>query len=165
MDYYTGHSHDLPLVQNWAAIAPYEPPKSSNVDQRRTAFLSPGGLALDFFSIPEKGPGAPTALAVDVGRESEVDRYSPPVVGRQLSPAVDVASIAKQRVELLNSSYKQGPHAAEITARLKILNSRLAEALPRVSIEQVALLEVAAASLERSRSSLEARAQRLGIAI
>jgi hypothetical protein len=76
-----------------------------------------------------------------------------------------VEAIARQRVQLLRATYDSNPNLAEITARLKILNSRLLAAAPRVTDVQVSLLEDAANRLQASRASLEERAQRLGISL
>jgi hypothetical protein len=72
-------------------------------------------------------------------------------------------TIASQRVQLLAAQYATGNHAKELQARLEILNHRLLEKSPRVSVEQVEFLEGINAQLDTLSAKRVARAERLGL--
>ncbi len=74
-----------------------------------------------------------------------------------------VDTIASQRVQLLAAQYATGNHAKELQARLEILNHRLLEKSPRVSVEQVEFLENVNAQLDTLSAKRVARAERLGL--
>jgi TolA-binding protein len=102
--------------------------------------------------------------------------FNPPLnrrgtVSAQLSSQAPTArsdgvdSVASQRVQLLAAQYASGNHAKELQARLEILNHRLLEKSPRVSVEQVEFLENINAQLDTLSAKRVARAERLGLQI
>lgn len=72
-------------------------------------------------------------------------------------------TVASQRVQLLAALYATGKHAKEMQARLEILNHRLLENSPRVSVQQVEFLENVNTQLDRLNAKRVARAERLGL--
>lgn len=172
MDFYAGPAQFAEPYSNWATVAPYEPPKTFDILGKPTESYDGKRFSVSFFEKPKNGLLAPTAIVSETLKESSINQAT--AVNAQQSkattsvlapakPALSVDVIVRQRVELLQASYVQGPRVAEITARLRILNTRLMEAAPRVTKEQVEQLEAAEILLKESRASLNARAERLGI--
>jgi hypothetical protein len=165
MDYYIDHSYLASPSARFADFAPYEPPARSLVGG--TKFSSVPVKSIDL-SRTEKGPSAPTSLP-KLHSESS-NNFSTPAPGLQLpvdeqKSAVEkrnaVEDVATQRVLLMAAKYSKGADAVEIIARLEILNNRMLEHSPRVSREQVAVLERAQDDLLRVRAAREERAKRL----
>lgn len=77
----------------------------------------------------------------------------------------EIDRIANQRVKLMAVKYASSATSAEVLARLEILNQRLLDRAPRVSMEQVEALENANEKLARIRAAREARAIRLGMSV
>lgn len=75
-----------------------------------------------------------------------------------------VERIAKQRVQLLALKYANKNVSSEIVARLEILNSRLLNYAPRVSKQQVEVLENANNRLDEIKLARAKLSKRLGIA-
>lgn len=76
---------------------------------------------------------------------------------------MDISKIAEDRIKLLAIKYANDSISAEMIARLEILNSRLIERAPRVSVEQIMHLEASIDSIKSVEQSILARAKRLGL--
>ena len=162
-----------PLVNPsvWANVAPYISEwQVAKPLVERTKFATEKATPFDFFS-PEKGPAAPTAaLSVQVGAVEQTQTLNesstePPTSAFGTQPSTDVERIAAQRVQLMAAKYAGGTATAEIIARLEILNRRLLERAPRVSVEQVRALEIANDQLVRIQTAREERSERLGLRV
>ncbi|MFJ5237000.1 hypothetical protein ACIP86_09785 [Pseudomonas neuropathica] len=81
------------------------------------------------------------------------------VQGRDL----EISKIAEDRIKLLAIKYANDSFSAEMIARLEILNSRLIERAPRVSVEQISHLEASIDSIKSVEQSILDRAKRLGL--
>jgi hypothetical protein len=81
------------------------------------------------------------------------------VQGRDL----EISKIAEDRIKLLAIKYANDSISAEMIARLEILNSRLIERAPRVSVEQISHLEASIDSIKSVEQSILDRAKRLGL--
>lgn len=68
-----------------------------------------------------------------------------------------VSDLASKRVRLLAAKYVADENVAEVTARLAILDRRMLQVAPRVSVEQVKQLEDANDLIEQARAAREAR--------
>jgi len=77
----------------------------------------------------------------------------------------EVSKIAEARIRLLAIKYANDSISAEIIARLEILNSRLIERSPRVTVEQINSLESSIVSVKAIEQSRLERAKRLGLQI
>lgn len=169
MDYISVTPLVDPIV-NWAHVAPFEPKRL-----RRESLITQTGLtqskSFDLFAA-ETGARAPTAVP-DVSAEGDYPRVSaineistkasPFALAR--APDGDIDRIANQRVRLMAAKYASSAASAEILARLEILNRRLLERAPRVSIDQVEALESANTKLDQIRAAREERARRLGLSV
>ncbi|MCX2545366.1 hypothetical protein [Pseudomonas sp. COW5] len=76
---------------------------------------------------------------------------------------LEISKIAEDRIKLLAIKYANDSISAEMIARLEILNSRLIERAPRVSIEQISHLEASIDSIKSVEQSILDRAKRLGL--
>lgn len=76
---------------------------------------------------------------------------------------LDISKIAEDRIKLLAIKYANDSISAEMIARLEILNSRLIERAPRVSVEQIRHLEASIDSIKSVEQSILDRAKRLGL--
>lgn len=88
--------------------------------------------------------------------------YTPP---REDEAAKRFESITAERVQLIIAKYAESPQAAEIAARLEMLNRRLLSEWPRVTNEQLSAAEETSQKLEALRDRREALKRRLGIEI
>lgn len=77
----------------------------------------------------------------------------------------EVSKIAEARIRLLAIKYANDSVSAEMIARLEILNSRLIERSPRVTVEQISFLEQSIGSIKSIEQSRLDRAKRLGLPI
>lgn len=171
MDYYVDMTASTVGYVNWANVAPFEP------ERRERQRLSPANAgptqisgAPDFFDSA-RGPSAPTTK---LSRTPSADIYTAtttvPRDAKSSSPVrvrvtetSEIDRIAKQRVRLMAARYASGSESSEMVARLEILNRRLLDKSPRISVEQAQALEVAASQLAQARSAREERMRRLGI--
>lgn len=155
-------------VVNWSNVAPYEPKRPTG-----DPFITQTGLAqsksFDLFTA-QTGARAPTSVpdmrAVDSSpRASAVSEFSPKATPYAIAgaPDADIDRIANQRVKLMAAKYVSNSASAEILARLEILNRRLLDRSPRVSIGQLEAIESANAKLARIRAEREERSKRLGL--
>lgn len=169
MNFYVDHT---PFVNPsaWANPALISEWQETKPQVERTNFAFEKATLFDFFA-PEKGPAAPTtSLSAQVGdvdqtRTLNESSAEPATSASSSQPMEDVERIAAQRVQLLAAKYAGGNAAAEIVARLEILNHRLLERAPRVSGEQVQALEMANDQLVRIRAAREERSVRLGLRV
>ncbi|POF43445.1 hypothetical protein B0D71_01110 [Pseudomonas laurylsulfativorans] len=76
---------------------------------------------------------------------------------------MEISKIAEDRIKLLAIKYANDSISAEMIARLEILNSRLIERAPRVSVEQISHLEASIDSIKSVEQSILDRAKRLGL--
>lgn len=169
MDYISVTPLVDPIV-NWAHVAPFEPKR-----RPRESLITQTGLAqsksFDLFAA-ETGARAPTSvpnLSVEggfpcVSAINENSTKASPVASAG-TPDGDIDRIANQRVRLMAAKYASGAASAEIVARLEILNRRLLERAPRVSLDQVEALESANSKLDQIRAAREERARRLGLSV
>lgn len=130
-------------------------------------FLAPSqflrlGREFELFSTD----AAATAIGTDALGQYGLPARSRPATAAARQ-AVDVRSqaerIADERIRLLAAKYARGPGQTEVLARLEILNERMLEAVPRVTVAQVEFLERAASELDAVRARRIERAQRLGL--
>lgn len=155
-------------VVSWANIAPFEPKRPTrefSVSQTRTARSKP-------FNLFAQGTGvsAPTAVADertvgDTLHTSVVSEFSLKTSPYSNAGATDtdIERIANQRVKLMAAKYASSAASAELVARLEILNRRLLDRAPRVSMDQLEALESADAKLAQIRAAREERSKRLGL--
>lgn len=158
---------------NWANVAPFMPERR---EQRRSSSINESQTQIsgapDFFNSL-KGPSAPTAkvagypkanpfTAIPSGAK-EVTYAAPGNVTNHESSEVD--QIASQRVRLMAAKYASGNTSVEMVARLEILNRRLLDRSPRISVDQVQALETAVAQLVNIRAAREEQMRRLGIEV
>ncbi len=155
-------------VVNWTYVAPFEPKRP-----KQEPFISQTSLAqskaFDLFAVGS-GALAPTAIpdvrtVGDSPRASAVSEFSPKASPYSIAgvPDADIDRIANQRVKLMAAKYASGTASAEIVARLEILNRRLLDRAPRVSLDQLEALESADEKLTRMRAAREERSKRLGL--
>lgn len=121
-------------------------------DLNATAKLPSGSLKIDSTPLLSEG-GDPAA-----SRASVHDRS---ILGKD----VEISKITENRIKLLAVKYANDSVSAEVIARLAILNSRLIERSPRVTIEQISFLESSIGSVKSIEQSRLDRAKRLGLAI
>lgn len=171
MDYYTDATVNTSFI-NWATVSPFEPERrmASRPEVKNVALPTPPVVTAvtDFFAVPN-GLSAPTANTLR--RPSQVYSGTAAVAKAPAQVSSDgnaearevVERIAKQRVQLMAVKYASGDEPREMTARLAILNHRLLDHSPRVSVEQVQALEAAATQLAAARNFREERMRRLGI--
>jgi hypothetical protein len=171
VDYYVDTTASVTGYVNWAHVAPFEPERRAHPRslQEKPVPTHISG-APDFFDTA-KGLNAPTTK---LSRSPAVGPYTPtPSAAREHNssgpariPVTEISEIdriAKQRVRLMAARYASGAESSEMVARLEILNRRLLDKAPRVSVEQVQALEVAAGQLSQAQASREERMRRLGI--
>jgi hypothetical protein len=77
----------------------------------------------------------------------------------------EISKIAEDRIRLLAVKYASEAATSEIAARLEILNTRLAQRAPRVTLEQLSSLEESLNSIKSVEASRIERAKRLGLKI
>lgn len=169
MDYVDVTTMVNPIV-NWAQIDTYEPQRRA-----RWEFFQPTQSARtqeNPFDLFMSGTGvySPTLVIYNKADKSTQNREITNKAVSTTSPAtpqqsddVEIDQISKQRVKILAAKYAVGTASEELIARLEILNRRLLDRSPRVSLEQVEALESANEKLLRIRASREERARRLGI--
>lgn len=155
-------------VVNWANIAPFDPKRAG-----RESFATQTGLAqsksFELFAT-STGARAPTAVpnarstanSSHTAAVSELSLKASPYASTGTTDA-EIDRIANQRVKLMAAKYASSTASAEVVARLEILNRRLLDRAPRVSIDQVEALESANAKLTQIRVAREERAKRLGL--
>lgn len=172
MQYYIDATPLVNPAIHWASVAltKHVPPEQ-RLPIARTGFASAKAVPPDFFA-PVTGPSAPTSAPrtqVDTFAElTQTLSESSVTAGTSDSEAqlnVEVDRIAKQRVQLLAAKYASGKESSEIVARLEILNRRLLDRAPRVSVDQVRALENANEQLAHIRAAREERSKRLGISV
>ena len=160
-----------PLVDpiiNWTNVAPFEPKRPI-----REPLITQTGLAQSKpFDLFATGTGARTPTAVpDVRTVSEspcvsaISEFSCKASPYSIegAPDADIDRIANQRVRLMAAKYVSGAASTEVVARLEILNQKLLDRAPRVSIDQLESLESANEKLARIRAAREERSKRLGL--
>lgn len=159
-----------PII-TWNNIAPYRPEQQKHEQLNEATGIS-NLSSFDLFCLP-KGVRAPTDLshkqaqygATYISKPSEfAPKHTHPKCVK-LTQDSDVDRIASQRVKLLVAKYNSGQASAEILARLEILNQRLLEQAPRVSNEQLEVLEMANSKLAQIRAAREDRTRRLGLSV
>lgn len=155
-------------VVRWTQEVSFEPVRPSS-----GPLITQTGLAqsksFDLFATAS-GAHAPTAApksdseggSTRSATVSEAPAKTTPYLSARASDA-DIDVIASQRVKLMAVKYASGSASAEVVARLEILNRRLLEHAPRVSIRQVEALEVANEKLAQIRAAREERAKRFGL--
>lgn len=155
----------------WADVAPYiREWRETKPLVERTKFATEKTTPFDFFAH-EKGPRAPTATvstqtgAVEQTQTLNESSAEPSTSAFGTQSSADVERIAAQRVQLMAVKYAGGTATEEIVARLEILNRRLLERAPRVSVEQVRALEIANDQLVRIQAAREERSVRLGLRV
>jgi hypothetical protein len=173
VDYYVDMTASVTGNVNWAYVAPFEPEKRTHPRSlQEKAVPTHISGAPDFFETVQ-GHAAPTT---NPSRSPAPSSYTPePNVARDLSSSASTSTdvvevseidrITKQRVRLMAARYASGVESSEIVARLEILNRRLLDKAPRVSVHQVQALEVAAGQLAQAKASREERMRRLGIKV
>lgn len=172
MDYVDMSASAVGFV-NWANVAPFMPERRGQ--QRSSSSKetpTPISGAPDFFNA-EKGPSAPTAKVAG-SPKADVFTAIPSQAKDSRSVALEKSSpseisevdrIAKQRVRLMAAKYATSSESAEMVARLEILNRRLLDRSPRISVGQVQALESAANQLANIRAAREEQMRRLGIEV
>lgn len=145
------------------------PPKEK-FDLGATRFLSTSYPGLNFAAanidgtekVPKTSPqNDATSL---VPKSADVRSLRPPVNERQIQGRdLEISKIAEDRIKLLAIKYANDSISAEMIARLEILNSRLIERAPRVSVEQISHLEASIDSIKSVEQSILDRARRLGL--
>lgn len=145
------------------------PPKE-NFDLGATQFLTTRYAGSKFAApdidgtekIPKTSPqNDATSL---LSKSANVRSHLPFVNERQVQGRdMDISKIAEDRIKLLAIKYANDSISAEMIARLEILNSRLIERAPRVSVEQIMHLEASIDSIKSVEQSILARAKRLGL--
>lgn len=156
---------------NWAHVAPFEPERRAQPRplQEKVVPTHISGAPGFFDNVP--GPSAPTT---NPSRSPAASPYTPePSAVREHNPCGsthmataevnEIDRIAKHRVRLMAARYASGAESFEMVARLEILNRRLLDKSPRVSVEQVQSLEIAASQLAQAQAGREERMRRLGI--
>ncbi|WP_236181510.1 hypothetical protein [Pseudomonas sputi] len=113
-------------------------------------------------SLPKSAPLTDATPLVTMSPEASTPRA--PVHERHI-PARDleINKIAEDRIKLLAIKYANDSISAEMIARLEILNSRLIERSPRVTVEQINFLEGSIGSIKTIEQSRLDRAKRLGL--
>ena len=157
---------------NWANVAPFEPERRERPRSEVREIQTQISGATDFFDAV-KGPGAPTAKLSKDRRAnsfttltSDISESKSTMSSKALvTEATEIDRIAKQRVRLMAAKYVSGKESPEMVARLEILNSRLLDRSPRVTVAHVQSLESAANQLAQARAAREERMRRLGIEI
>lgn len=148
------------------------PPQSEQPNIGATSFLVTGSP--EFYSVAKeldatsKLPGRSLKIDstpfISEGGDSSALRSSP----HERSFVVkdfDVSKIAEDRIKLLALKYANDSVSVEVIARLAILNSRLIERSPRVTIEQISFLEGSIDSVKSIEQSRLDRAKRLGLSV
>lgn len=171
MDYYV----DIPPTPSpsvfYASQAAMGGPKK-NTDFGATRFLSTDYAR--FNSLPadvnttEKLPK--TSQQIDstalLPKNAEIRPLRSQVEDRQvLGREKELSKIAEDRIKLLAFKYANDTISAEMIARLEILNSRLLERSPRISREQISVLESSIDSIKSIEQSRLDRAKRLGLTV
>ena len=146
------------ILHPWTQVE-YEIPRPKGAARTQPTMISNTSDKFDVFNA-DKGTDNRTLFSTSPNRDAGKNRV------RSKAPvdsSGDTDGIASQRVQLLAAQYANGPHAKELQARLEILNHRLLERSPRVSVEQVEFLENVNTQLETLAVKRTERAQRLGL--
>jgi hypothetical protein len=135
-----------------------------------TKFLNAGATEVNFgtqnFNPKAKLAGVstkfdPTPLLSDV-----LDLATPRPFEQSVQVKdAEISKVAEARIKLLAMKYASDTVSAEMIARLEILNSRIIERSPRVTVEQIGTLENSIGAIESIEKSRLDRAKRLGLAI
>jgi hypothetical protein len=117
------------------------------------ATVKPPSGTLKIDSTPLLSEGAEPAA-------SRAAVHERPILGKE----IEISKIAEDRIKLLAVKYANDSVSAEMIARLEILNSRLMERSPRVTLQQINFLESSIGSIKSVEQSRLDRAKRLGLA-
>ena len=149
-------------VVKWADISLFEPDAVRVPQQATTSqFVQINNREFELFL----NDATQAVTAGDVDGKYGLRSLQAPRIERQV-PAKTMSTVEKvsaERIKLLSVKYARGPGQKEVLARLSTLNERMLEASPRVTIEQVGVLEQVDAGLATLRARREERSRRLGL--
>lgn len=153
-------THLTAPVHEWAEIALWQPPQGMSVQAtHQSQFVSFLADAYEMFAA-RKGEMAQTAISTSSKKIGATQAKS----GRAPMPVVSgIDAIAGERVKILAAKYATNSADKEVLARLEILNQRLSQRMPTVTVGQVEFLEKINDSLAELKLKSQFRAQRLGL--
>jgi hypothetical protein len=171
MDYYPDTS-SLTNGPIWANVAPFQPARreaTGPLVAKASQTVAAG--APNFFGDVH-GPSAATAKPTERKVTDRTESATTFLAERKSADpqlpnfsANEIEIIAKQRVRLMAAKYAGGEQVTEVIARLEILNRRLLDRSPRITVERVQSLETAVANLLQVSQAREERLRRLGIEV